>query len=83
MIEVLVVDRKKIKPTHIQDAHLIVLSPGPGKPDDYPETKTIYREILGYQTNTWNLPRISTHSAGGRRPNDSAGPSFTRSGNRD
>ena len=47
--DVLVVDRKKITPTHIQDAQVIVLSPGPGKPDDYPETQSMYREILGFK----------------------------------
>ena len=47
--DVLVVDRKKITPTQIQDAQIIVFSPGPGKPDDYPETQSMYREILGFK----------------------------------
>ena len=47
--DVLVVDRKKITPIHIQDAQVIVLSPGPGKPDDYPETQSMYRKILGFK----------------------------------
>lgn len=47
--DVLVVDRKKITPTQIQDAQIIVFSPGPGKPDDYPETKSLYRDILGFK----------------------------------
>lgn len=47
--DVLVVDRKKITPTQIQDAQIIVFSPGPGKPDDYPETQSIYRGILGFK----------------------------------
>ena len=47
--DVLVVDRKKITPTQIQDAQVIVLSPGPGKPDDYPETQSMYRKILGFK----------------------------------
>ena len=47
--DVLVVDRNKITPTQIQDAQVIVLSPGPGKPDDYPETQSMYRKILGFK----------------------------------
>ena len=45
--EILVVDRRNVTPVQIQEAQLIVLSPGPGKPDDYPETQSLYRELLG------------------------------------
>ena len=45
--EILVVDRRNVSPVQIQEAQLIVLSPGPGKPDDYPETQSLYRELLG------------------------------------
>ena len=47
--EILVVDRRNVSPVQIQEAQLIVLSPGPGKPDDYPETQSLYRELLGIQ----------------------------------
>mgnify|MGYP006148386797 CR=1 FL=1 len=45
--EILVVDRRNVSPVQIHEAQLIVLSPGPGKPDDYPETQSLYRELLG------------------------------------
>ena len=45
--DILVVDRRNVSPVQIQEAQLIVLSPGPGKPDDYPETQSLYRELLG------------------------------------
>ena len=45
--EILVVDRKNVSSVQIHEAQLIVLSPGPGKPDDYPETQSLYRELLG------------------------------------
>jgi anthranilate synthase component 2 len=45
--KILVVDRRNVSPVQIQEAQLIVLSPGPGKPDDYPETQSLYRELLG------------------------------------
>ena len=45
--EILVVDRRNVSPVQIQEAQLIVLSPGPGKPDDYPETQSLYRKLLG------------------------------------
>ena len=44
-----VIDRKEIKQRQIKEAELIVFSPGPGKPDDYPETKNLYREIVGHK----------------------------------
>ena len=44
-----VIDRKEIKQRQIKEANLIVFSPGPGKPDDYPETKNLYREIVGHK----------------------------------
>tara|TARA_B110000305_G_scaffold62553_1_gene69501 strand:- start:600 stop:1205 length:606 start_codon:yes stop_codon:yes gene_type:complete len=45
--EILVVDRRNVSSVQIHEAQLIVLSPGPGKPDDYPETQSLYRELLG------------------------------------
>ena len=45
--KILVVDRRNVSPVQIQEAQLIVLSPGPGKPDDYPETQSLYRKLLG------------------------------------
>jgi anthranilate synthase/aminodeoxychorismate synthase-like glutamine amidotransferase len=46
---VAVIDRKEINQKQIKEAELIVFSPGPGKPDDYPETKNLYREIVGHK----------------------------------
>ena len=45
--EILVVDRRNVSSVQIHEAQLIVLSPGPGKPDDYPETQSLYRKLLG------------------------------------
>ena len=45
--DILVVDRRNVSSVQIHEAQLIVLSPGPGKPDDYPETQSLYRELLG------------------------------------
>ena len=45
--KILVVDRRNVSSVQIHEAQLIVLSPGPGKPDDYPETQSLYRELLG------------------------------------
>ena len=42
-----VIDRKKISDRQIKEAKIIVLSPGPGKPDDYPETQSLYRSLRG------------------------------------
>jgi anthranilate synthase/aminodeoxychorismate synthase-like glutamine amidotransferase len=40
--QVMVVDRKSVDPAIAMSAEMIVLSPGPGKPADYPETKKFY-----------------------------------------
>jgi anthranilate synthase/aminodeoxychorismate synthase-like glutamine amidotransferase len=42
-----VTDRRNISDRQIKEAKIIVLSPGPGKPDDYPETQSIYRSLRG------------------------------------
>ena len=44
---VLVRDRLKIEEQDCEAANLIVLSPGPGNPDQYPETQDIYRAWKG------------------------------------
>jgi anthranilate synthase/aminodeoxychorismate synthase-like glutamine amidotransferase len=44
-----VTDRKKIGDRQIKEAKIIVLSPGPGKPDDYPETQSLYRTLRGFK----------------------------------
>lgn len=40
-------DRRSIPKTLIDKANLIVLSPGPGKPADYPETRQLVEKYLG------------------------------------
>ena len=42
-----VTDRNNISDRQINEAKIIVLSPGPGKPDDYPETQSLYRFLRG------------------------------------
>ena len=44
---VLVRDRLEIEEPDCEAANLIVLSPGPGNPDQYPETQEIYRAWRG------------------------------------
>lgn len=48
--EVRVKDRKKVNHNDMNNACLIVLSPGPGKPDDYPETKDLLHYSIGRKT---------------------------------
>ena len=45
--QVYVEDRKDIQTTILDDASIIVFSPGPGKPDDYPESKKIFHQFVG------------------------------------
>lgn len=45
--EVVIRDRRKIEVSICQSADLIVLSPGPGNPNQYPETQDIYRSWRG------------------------------------
>ena len=45
--EVYVVDRKKVSPELVQSSNMLVLSPGPGSPADYPETQAIYDKWRG------------------------------------
>ena len=45
--EVLVRDRREIDDASCQAADLIVFSPGPGNPDQYPETQTLCRAWTG------------------------------------
>ena len=45
--EVYVVDRKQVSPQLVQSSKMLVLSPGPGSPADYPETQAIYDKWRG------------------------------------
>ena len=45
--EVVVRDRKKVDSTLLEEANLMVLSPGPGCPGDYPETQKLYQTWRG------------------------------------
>jgi anthranilate synthase/aminodeoxychorismate synthase-like glutamine amidotransferase len=45
--EVVVRDRKKVDSTLLEDADMIVISPGPGCPADYPETQKLYQTWRG------------------------------------
>jgi anthranilate synthase/aminodeoxychorismate synthase-like glutamine amidotransferase len=45
--EVLVRDRRKVDEATCNKADLIVLSPGPGNPEQYPETQTLYQAWTG------------------------------------
>ncbi|MEK9773085.1 MAG: aminodeoxychorismate/anthranilate synthase component II [Opitutae bacterium] len=45
--EVMVRDRKETTPSMIEHAEMLVLSPGPGRPADYPETVALYQAWKG------------------------------------
>ena len=45
--QVVVSDRKQIIPQMVKNAEMLVLSPGPGCPADYPETQSLYRTWRG------------------------------------
>ena len=45
--EVKVIDRNVFSSTELAQSNLLVLSPGPGNPSDYPETKKIYQHAMG------------------------------------
>ena len=45
--EVVVRDRKKVDSTLLEDTNMIVISPGPGCPADYPETQKLYQTWRG------------------------------------
>ena len=45
--EVYVVDRRKVSSELVQSSNMLVLSPGPGSPADYPETQAIYDKWRG------------------------------------
>ena len=46
---ILVIDRKEVTQKQIKEADIIVFSPGPGKPDDYGESKILYHQIVGHK----------------------------------
>ena len=45
--QVVVSDRKQIIPQMVKNAEMLVLSPGPGCPSDYPETQALYQTWRG------------------------------------
>ena len=45
--EVKVIDRKVFSSAELPQSNLLVLSPGPGNPSDYPETQKIYQNTMG------------------------------------
>ena len=45
--QVVVLDREEIVPSMVEKAEMIVISPGPGCPADYPETQKLYQTWKG------------------------------------
>ena len=43
----------------LNKSDVIVFSPGPGSPKDYPETSKIYNKYKGKKKNDWYMFRIS------------------------
>ena len=64
---VLVLDRRGINVGGLSRADLIVLSPGPGNPDQYPETQALCRAWMG-KTDSRGVPRFPAHPPSGRGP---------------
>ena len=50
------IDKKKL-----DQSDVIVLSPGPGSPKDYPITSKIYRRYKGKKKNNRNMFRLPTN----------------------
>ncbi len=51
----------KINKAKLNNASVIVFSPGPGNPRNYPLTSKIYKQFKGKKKNDRNLFRISTN----------------------
>ena len=51
----------EINKSKLQNASVIVFSPGPGNPKNYPLTSKIYKEFKGKKKNYWYLFGISTN----------------------
>ena len=51
----------EINKTKLQEAKVLVFSPGPGNPKDYPKTSQIYRQFKGKKKDDWYLFRFSTN----------------------
>ena len=51
----------EINKTKLQKAKVLVFSPGPGSPRDYPTTSKIYKQFKGKKKDDWNLLRFSAN----------------------
>ena len=61
--EVVCANFNKINENKLKKADIIVFSPGPGAPKDYPISSEIYKKFKGKKKNYWNLSWVSTNSA--------------------
>ena len=50
-----------INETKLKKSNVLVFSPGPGAPKDYPLTSRIYKKYKGEKENYWYLLRFSTN----------------------
>ena len=53
-------DYSKVNKLKLKKASIIVFSPGPGSPKDYPLTSKIYNQFKG-KKNNWNLSGFSAN----------------------
>ena len=53
----------KINEAKLKQSKVIVFSPGPGSPANYPMSSRIYKEFKGKKKNQWYMSRISTNSS--------------------
>ena len=51
----------QINKAKLEKASVIVFSPGPGSPKDYPITSKIYKKFKLKKKDDWNLLRFSTN----------------------
>ena len=59
--EVVCENYNEIDKVKLEKASVIVFSPGPGNPKNYPITSMIYKKFKGKKKNYWYLFRISTN----------------------
>ena len=51
----------KINKNKLKKSKVIVFSPGPGSPINYPISSSIYKEFKGKKKNYWNMSWVSTN----------------------
>ena len=56
----------------LEKSKIIIFSPGPGNPSNYPETQKVYNKYKGKKKNYWYLPWFSANIICGKCPYSSS-----------